>query len=184
MLLLVVLFNISCKQFGGKIAFIDDEYTQMRENSRNGGDWNAMYDAYYEKWTINGLNLFINIAAHHTVFSSKDPYVIAFFLHRTENAKKNYMQFTIKDVKINGTSNKDYQLLADKNFPITFLLDNSDFSRGKYVTDNVFQFSFEKLAITFTIEVETIDSIESKTFEYHVSSVHNPPEPIWEYMWR
>lgn len=184
--LAIVLFITSCKQFGGKIAFVDDEMTQMRANRKNESDWYTMLDAYREKRTINGLILWVGISAHHTVFSSADPYFIGFSLQETESVKEKYTKFTIRDVQINGTSGRDYQLIADNLFPITQPLDNTDFLtiRGEYVTDAVFQFSFEKLIIIFTIEVETIDSIESKTFEYHVSPVNNPPEPIWRYMWR
>jgi hypothetical protein len=55
---------------------------------------------------------------------------------------------------------------------------------GEFSTDPVFPFTFEKLIIGYTVEVGTTDSIESKTFERHVSPRNNPPEPIWQYMWR
>jgi hypothetical protein len=182
----ILLLLISCRQFGGKIAFIDDEYLRMREDEKNGKNWREMYDAYYEKWTINGLHLWLVITADHTVFSSKNPYSIAFQLEKTKDVKENYTLFYIRDVKINGTSGKDYQTIADKYFPITAKLDNTDFItvRGSYATPGAFPLTFEKLTIVFTVDVNTVDIKASKTFEYAVTPFHNRPEPIWDYMWR
>ena len=190
--IIILLFG-SCRQFGGKIAFINDEWTEMREKEKQGFDWNTLLDEYDKKWTINGLMLYIDIYAHHTVFSSKEPYLIRFTLRKTDSVKENYTQCIIKDVRISGTSGKGYQSIADSIFPVTLQLDNAPYNHpnatalyssvgGVFLSESVFPFTFEKLIIKFTIEVGTIDSIESKTFEYHVSPMNNPPVPIWQYM--
>ena len=192
---IIILLFVSCRQFGGKIVFPDDEWTGMREKESQGFDWNTMLNEYKRKWTVNGLRLYISIYAHHTVFSSKEPYRISFYLEKTDDVKENYTLCTIKDVKISGASGKDYQSIADSIFPITFLLSSAPYYHsnktatasevgGEFLTDPVFPFTFEKLIIGCTIEVETFDSIESKTFECNLSPRNNPPEPIWQYMYR
>ena len=182
-LLLIELFT-SCEQIGGKILFTDGEWIKMRENEKEGIDWYTMLDEYNEKWTINGLNLKVNISANHTAFSSKEPYFIVFFLQNAKDSKENYIQFIIKDVKINGTSGNDYQSIANSIFPITQPLEMVNYNPNLFKTASVFPFSFENLLIVFTIEIQTVDNIESKTFEYNLSPSDNPPVPIWQSMGR
>ncbi|MDR2575298.1 MAG: hypothetical protein LBC52_02525 [Treponema sp.] len=183
-----VFMTVSCRQIGGKIFFQDDEWTQMREDARkkndDGSGWNAMLDEWDRKWTVNGLRVYMDIFARHTVFSSKEPYYIRFSLEPPPDlqyADNNYVRFTIKDVKINGESGKDYQAIADTLFPVTRRFDKLYMSTSGFNTGSVFPFSFEKLVIVFTVEVETSDSVESKTFERHLSPRDNPPVPftIW-----
>jgi len=180
-LFLIVFINVSCVQIGGKIFFQDDEWTQMHENAEKNNYlyWNEMLAEWDNKWRVNGLRVYMDIFAYHTVFSSKEPYYIRFSFMASpylEFKDNNYVKYRIKDVKITGESGYDYQSIADRVFPYYGSFDPYAMSSsGRYNTGSFFPFTFEKLVISFTAEVETTESIESKTFERHLTPKKNPP---------
>jgi hypothetical protein len=130
----------------------------------------------------------------HSFFSDASPYGFYIFLQPTESGNYDpeyYRRYTIKDVKITGSSGRDYTAIANTIFPITArlitnkeILAHNQHILGKYRTRNVFPFSYEELCMEFTFEIETIDAIESKQIKLTFSPEINWPEPIWQTMAR
>jgi hypothetical protein len=181
-IIVIVIVNISCVQLGGKIYWSDNELEQIRKNN-NPTIYN--WDTYKEKWSIKELRIFLHISARHTVFSSKEPYSIRFDIDSYTDSltgENTYIQFTIKDLIISGESGKDYQTIANSFFPVTQKINPVKYyphsASGFYLTDSVFPFSFEKLYLKFTIELETTDNIETKTIECYLLPHYNPPHSI------
>jgi hypothetical protein len=76
---------------------------------------------------------------------------------------KVYTSFIINEIKIISKSGLDYSNKIENEFPINTMYSPS---RGGYSTEKIFKLRYEEILLKIAVEVNTVDSSESKILNY------------------
>jgi len=132
-------------------------------------------EVQYGKHYLNGAFIIIGAKGKDaTVYKSEEPYNL--FIHLTGKTDE-HIYYSIDNIRIISSNGIDYtELISDLPITINFetietIPKTVNYVRGFYSTDYVFNFSDEKIFISFLLEVTTIESKEKNEVFFTLTKI-------------